>query len=91
MSAGFRYNIITIDNPYILISHPLTQITLQTGIRRSAPNRWSTKSCMSAGFRYHNGNMIATDTDSSELMLRHYVFEALIGKIGDRSLVKGVL
>ncbi|XP_038049379.1 MAP kinase-activating death domain protein-like isoform X3 [Patiria miniata] len=51
--------------------------------RHRSPTTWSSKSCVSAGFRYHGGNMIATDTDASELLLRHYVFEALIAK--DRS------
>ncbi|XP_022088226.1 MAP kinase-activating death domain protein-like isoform X2 [Acanthaster planci] len=51
--------------------------------RHRSPAAWSSKSCVSAGFRYHGGSMIATDTDASELMLRHYVFEALIAK--DRS------
>ncbi|XP_033645773.1 MAP kinase-activating death domain protein-like isoform X6 [Asterias rubens] len=55
------------------------------GGRRRSPITWSCKSCVSAGFRYHGGNMIATDTDTSELILRHYVFEALIGTSKDRS------
>ncbi|XP_041471516.1 MAP kinase-activating death domain protein-like isoform X4 [Lytechinus variegatus] len=51
--------------------------------KRNTPARWSMKSRKSAGFRYHGGDMIATDSDTSEVILRRYVFEAFVVK--DRS------
>eukprot|EP00057_Strongylocentrotus_purpuratus_P027118 XP_011681592.1 PREDICTED: MAP kinase-activating death domain protein isoform X6 [Strongylocentrotus purpuratus] len=51
--------------------------------KRNTPARWAMKSRKSAGFRYHGGDMIATDSDTSEVILRRYVFEAFVVK--DRS------
>ncbi|XP_071498003.1 MAP kinase-activating death domain protein-like isoform X2 [Diadema antillarum] len=51
--------------------------------KRNSPARWSMKSRKSAGFRYHGNNMISTDSDTSEVILRRYVFEAFVVK--DRS------
>ncbi|XP_077994167.1 MAP kinase-activating death domain protein-like isoform X2 [Glandiceps talaboti] len=52
--------------------------------RKRLPSVWNAKSRVSAGFRYHAGNMIATDMATSpEAVPRQYVFESLIGK--DRS------
>ncbi|XP_070565661.1 MAP kinase-activating death domain protein-like isoform X2 [Ptychodera flava] len=49
--------------------------------RKRLPSVWSAKSRVSAGFRYHAGNMIATDMATSpEAVPRQYIFEGLIGK-----------
>lgn len=53
--------------------------------RQGSSNKLGTKSCVSVGFRYHKGRMIATEAVSSEVILRHYIFEALVAK--DRSLL----
>ncbi|XP_071830863.1 MAP kinase-activating death domain protein-like isoform X4 [Apostichopus japonicus] len=53
--------------------------------RQISAAKLGTKSCVSAGFRYHKSRMIATEAVNSEIILRHYIFEALTGK--DRSLL----
>lgn len=44
---------------------------------------WSSKSSLSAGFRYHGGHIINTAASPSPDAVRYYLFEGLIGK--DRS------
>ncbi|XP_075211719.1 rab3 GDP-GTP exchange factor [Lycorma delicatula] len=44
------------------------------------PSVWSSKSSLSAGFRYHGGNIHNTSTTPSPDSGRTYLFEGLIGK-----------
>ncbi|RZF38506.1 hypothetical protein LSTR_LSTR006101, partial [Laodelphax striatellus] len=44
------------------------------------PSVWSSKSSLSAGFRYHGGNIHNTSTTPSPDSGRTYIFEGLIGK-----------
>ncbi|CAD6225751.1 GSCOCG00005707001-RA-CDS [Cotesia congregata] len=41
---------------------------------------WSSKSSLSAGFRYHGGNLLPTTTTPSPEAARTYLFEGLLGK-----------
>ncbi|XP_033095553.1 MAP kinase-activating death domain protein-like isoform X4 [Anneissia japonica] len=68
------------------VSDSEIELNRDVSLAVNRPNPISTltaKSCFSAGFRYHKNKMISTDSDNTEGILRHYVFEALIGK--DRS------
>lgn len=44
------------------------------------PPGWSTKSSVTAGFRYHAGNMVTTAGTPSPESVRMYIFEGLGGK-----------
>ncbi|XP_071955707.1 MAP kinase-activating death domain protein-like isoform X2 [Antedon mediterranea] len=68
------------------VSDSEIELNRDVSLTVSPPHPISTltaKSCFSAGFRYHKNKMISTDSDNADGILRHYVFEALIGK--DRS------
>lgn len=49
--------------------------------RSRSSSIWSTKSNLSAGFRYHDGKMINTSPLPSPETGKTYLFEGLIGKI----------
>ncbi|XP_023229824.1 MAP kinase-activating death domain protein-like isoform X3 [Centruroides sculpturatus] len=48
--------------------------------QKRTPSVWSSKSSLSAGFRYHGGSMINTSSNPGPECRRTYLFEGLIGK-----------
>lgn len=48
--------------------------------KQRTPSVWSSKSSLSAGFRYHGGNLHNTSTTPSPESGRTYLFEGLLGK-----------
>lgn len=51
--------------------------------QKRTPSIWSSKSSISAGFRYHGGSLVNTSSNPVNEPTRTYLFEGLVGK--DRS------